>query len=588
MHSGVGLVSRLPSINLPAPSGMDVTSDPVQTPIFRAQLIVNLQTNYRGKLRNRAHLTNVLPHVMANPINGLAYYYQASLTNVLPTGSPPNLQDILLFFSGEVLYYSVPSANPFTTVFSESIAVAGSNLGNSYFAGGVFIGKHIRSAALGDELIFVQEGGVQPQRFYASPAYPGPHYWQAGILAPPLPTATAAAGPGITGTYEYKVTYYDERGRESSPSPVSSDLVLANQTGHVVIAWNADFPHNGFDGQVQGAYVYRNTTGGSVWYRVGNVPANRVVNHGLPYTLTVGDWILHLGDANDKATDAEIQMQAICPNPGENDLPNPASVIAVHKNHIFLNDVTNNEILQISNLLTPTQYTSLQASPQIATNGLRMKVATDQGDPMNALIEFGDVLGIFKRRGVWFLWGDSIADFTSRPIHQRGCISPDSAVRCDNQIWYLSDDGVYAASYQGGEIAVKTSQEIEKWLLMFTQQQREDSIGWYRDHRYHLAVDSVIFVYDFTSEGWSCYLFGMGEFDLGIPGFPPLLLIPPDQSGGTGGSITLPGGGSPPNTGSGSPPSQGGGSGGSGSGSGPGGPTPVGPNGGSGGGSGPM
>lgn len=524
-------MSRLPSQSLTAPSGMDVTSDPVAMGPNRARLLLNLQIDRQGLLRSNLRLVNQLS-MPQGPIDGVAYYYQAVIRNnqtgfVLFT-------DLLVWVSQGFLLIATPSSDPLNVPVGNTSIVFGGSTG--YVLGNVpfFQGKRVRFAALQDELLMVQDGGLLPLRFWSSAAH-GTGFFRAGIEPPnitgtgpsPIPALDlTAVGAGLTGTWGYKLTFVDERFRESSPTP-SVGITLVNQgtKAQYDLTYSTGLLPRYAGSNIAYAYLYRNTIGApSVYYRIASATVPQFPIN--PVTFKAADFFYNPSAQDyDFAIDAAISVGVLAPNPGENDPPNAASVIAVFKNRVFLNDVTDSNALQVSNLLSTTQFTVIPTSPVVATDGVRSSIGTDQGDPITALIPFGSVLAIFKRRGCFFLYGDTLQNFVVRPIHERGCIAPDTAIRCDNVVCYLSDDGVYAAAYEAGEVVSKISKEIEEELFQTTQAQRESAFGWFIENSYHLAVASAIFVYSFDAQGWTSYAFGKGTFFLG-DGVPDVSVMP--------------------------------------------------------------
>jgi hypothetical protein len=522
-------MTRLPSQVITAPSGVDLTSDPVAMPINRARLLVNFQIDRAGQVSGKSRLVDQLPNGERSPIDGVAWYYQAAVRNnqtgiILHT-------DLLVWVTGGFLLIGTPSSDPFTIPIGNRSVVFGGFTGYTGFSQ-FFPGKRVRFAALADELLMVQDGGILPLRFYYTDARGGGLY-RAGIEPPNItgvnPVASlslAATGTGLTGTWSYKLTFSDERFRESSPTPAVS-ITLANQGARAkydTTYQTGVLPKYGGSNLVY-ANLYRNTIGApSVYYKIAQATVPQFpVN---PVTFASGDYLYNpSAQAYDFAPDSSIVAGILAPNPGENDPPNAASIIAIHKNRVFLNDVTDNTVLQVSNLLSTTQYTLVPASPAIATDGVRSSIGTDQGDPITALVPFGSVLAIFKRRGCFFLYGDSLSDFVIRPVHDRGCIAPDTCVRCNNIVCFLSDDGVYAASYDAGDVVTKISKEIEQYLFSATQAQREAAVAFFVDNRYYLIVNNTTFFYDFDAEGWSTLAFGRGTLYLG-DGVPDVSIFP--------------------------------------------------------------
>ncbi len=490
-------------------SGMDATSDPVTMPLNRARSLVNYQIDRLGVLRNDLRFVNQLP--APSDADGVSWYYRATIRNNT-LGIPFDIStDLLVWVAGGFLFLAIPDDDPlFFPVGNVSVQTGG--VTGYAGSGAFFIGKRVRFAALQSELLMVQEGGLLLLRFYAVP-YLSPHsgFYRAGIQ-PPLSSGSfsnltlSATGTGLTGTWGYKLTFADERGRESSPTPVAN-ITLSNQGTHAAFSTLYDSPPTAYSGSnLATAYLYRNTIGApSVFYRIA---AHTIPIFGTSFTFGSGDFFFDSA-AYDDAPDVDIVSGTLAPSPGENDPPNPASIIAIWKNRVLLNDVTDSTTLQISNTLSPTQWTLIPTTPVTSTDGVRSEIGTEQGDPITAIVDFGSYAAIFKRRQCFFLSGNDLSDFIIQPVHSRGCISPDSCVRCDNTVLFLSDDGVYGATYGGGELVGKMSKEIESLLLATPIIQRETSYAWFVNNQYHLQVGEVTFIYNFDVQGW-------GTWDLGL------------------------------------------------------------------------
>jgi hypothetical protein len=127
-----------------------------------------------------------------------------------------------------------------------------------------------------------------------------------------------------------------------------------------------------------------------------------------------------------------------------------------------------------------------------------------------ALVTFGSVLKIWKQRGFYVMFGDFVGDFTIRPLHQRGTICSDSAVRCDNAVLSFSLDGVYSYNYVGGFLAERVSQTIQNSFDVLAIQAGGHALiqsahSAYVDNKYFLWIDVTCYLYDFRAPkpGWT-------------------------------------------------------------------------------------
>jgi hypothetical protein len=168
--------------------------------------------------------------------------------------------------------------------------------------------------------------------------------------------------------------------------------------------------------------------------------------------------------------------------------------------------------IQISNTNSGTQFAAVQViNPDgtvRSTDGGTLQITTDSGNPINGFASFGSYLMIACRRGIWSLQGTDFNDFESRQVHDRGCIAPDSVVRCDNHVAFLSDDGVYVISYIYRFIIEKFSKPIEPDLFAFAATVEgyaalEAAQGAFVNNCYYLGIGTSLYRYDFDLQGWS-------------------------------------------------------------------------------------
>lgn len=450
---------RMAFENLPAPLGMDVTSDPVLMGSQRAQWLQNLLSDGPGLLRGVGFVD--IPKIFRNAIDGMAWHYGVGGAN-----------DRLLVLTGGELW-SARTVQPETTPpeFTDWNLVGG----------GFTTGKALRSAQYATETILVQEGGIQPKR------YDGSSLYRLGIERPPAPIV--AVNPPTSGTgnkrgrVTYKLSYADARLRESSLSDGTTvDYGDAANSGKAAFV-----PcYFGADPQVRYVHLYANLSGGSVWYRVGTADVS-------------GDLI------EDNLGDTSVSTGTVGPNSGQNDPPLAASCVAVHKNRVFLNSSEQPATLQISNAASITQWASLNNS---AADGIRLSVTSDQSDGIAALVSFGSLLAIYKRQRIYQVWGDTPSTFRIVEIHQRGTTSPNSVARCDNVICALLDTAVYAAAYNDGFLQKKISEQLDAIFegLAATAAGRsllEHAQGAFLNNRYFLEVGQATFAYDFDSGEWT-------------------------------------------------------------------------------------
>jgi len=109
-----------------------------------------------------------------------------------------------------------------------------------------------------------------------------------------------------------------------------------------------------------------------------------------------------------------------------------------HRNYMFFaGNSTNNDRLYVSNLNDP--QTCDQAADYFTFDYFTFE------DPIIALGELKDFLIVFGERRTWTLQivGTTLSDWVIEPINDaRGCVAPRSIQRVDNDLYYMSNDGV--------------------------------------------------------------------------------------------------------------------------------------------------
>lgn len=408
----------------------------------------------------------------------------ATITANQPPTSPPDPNDALKFTLSALTNITNSSDTTFTA------------------------GKRVRAVQRNDEVFFVQEGGIQPCR------YNGTAIYNLGFARPAAPTSGAQSGGGALtalANYEWCITYADEKGRESSPSPTLS-VTMTGANTKIVINWTA--PAAGDANQYQRSYLYRRAATGTVWYRV--------VEAGFaPGTFTYTDGI----------SDVALQNNSSAPLVGQNDRPLAASLIGLYKNRLVLDctDYTNGTrgTIQISNLSAPSQFSQLNDT-DYPSDGETFQALDDRGDQITGFGQMGSGLAIFTRMGCGILVGENVTEFRYLPLDRTGCTAPDTITECRNRLLFMGEDGVYSVSYAGGFVVTKVSGDLNKQFTSVTISVPEGSLiptiysradraraanAWYAQNRYYLASPPYVYILDFETGGWAMRL--MTEYTTG-------------------------------------------------------------------------
>lgn len=486
-------MSRVQRDMIAAPQGLDNTTSPTDLPANKAQVISGFMNDRKGQLRGVGVFT---------PTTGLTSLPAiAGITNLYASGGS------LYFISTSGIYQAQVNSGgaltypPTYTLLTAFVASPG-NSEMVWFEG---------------ELYFVNPNG-NGRIWFDSALMPTPGWLNStmGIANNLALTFTLSSG-SLTGNYQYYFTQQDSLNRESSPSqllqfgPFAPNAALASQ--EVVLT----LPTGSYNAQTTHVNIYRTTNGGSVFYRVTQLSAATTT-----YT--------------DNNADGVIEQNVIGPNFEENDPPNPASIVTVHQNRLWMDSptATSSEgiILQYTNYNSATQESgaSTLSGPTIdgsgnivAADGGQIVVVNDSHDAITGILSFGSAIGVWTRKGRYVVLGTDSTNYALFWIDAKNCIAKNSIVLCDQYAVWLSDDGLYATSYNGGFSSDKLSGDIDAIIDSYNgtsgtgsgRSALESSFAWYADNAYHFYlpgpnpgvgfVAGTIWRFDFGTKGWTSY-----------------------------------------------------------------------------------
>ena len=344
--------------------------------------------------------------------------------------------------------------------------------------------RTVRAVQLGDEMFWCRSDGSRVRRMWQD-ANGQMHLHWCGIETPTSANVELYADNYMNGGllfttlqdygfyYEYAVTFADEKFRESSPLlPIYHGYNRRTNLNamKVQVLWPSD-------PQVKYAYVYRKAQGTEDYYRIGMTSTNT----GQPIEYITRSTNAKWDGGWDLTAEADLVTALVtAPQAGQNDPPYQASMLAVHANRLWMDnrnygaygsnnqpdwtDYQSQTTIQISNLRNPTQY-NLVPDLTLAELGMQMDIGDDYGDRITGLLGMGTLMGVWKQRSRYLVYGDSPVDYNVRYVDGRGCMAPDTVRRVDNAVYWLSDDGIYAMGYGDGFNAQCVSDDVD---AMFT------------------------------------------------------------------------------------------------------------------------
>lgn len=365
------------------------------------------------------------------------------------------------------------------------------------------------SIQFGTELLLCISGTMY--RYYRDESIGTEVFYTLGLTTGGAPTLAATTGGSMTPsqTYAYVWVFVDELGRLGSPSDATEVSLTSSQNAVTVTRGSGS---SGGTTGIASWEIYRLNPGAETYNFVATVAIGTAT-----FTDTFDDDTVAAGDT--------------APEAGENDAPNGlsgdsftglATIVTVWKNRVVCNSTSNPALMQISNAGSATQFSSI-ALPTNVDDGLRIIVGGRGDNEITGFANLGSLLAVFKRQTISLMYGDDITDFQLRPAHERGCQNPNSIQRCENEVLFLSDDGIYSLGYENGYALKKLSTEIDNYFRGFTntrQQGEPTSLGqpksvqvasavmgnvnsFYFDNVYYLSFGDRTLCYDLIAGGWS-------------------------------------------------------------------------------------
>ena len=284
--------------------------------------------------------------------------------------------------------------------------------------------------------------------------------WNAGIAAPTAGlVATEGTAGNLLGTYRWYYTYYNSTTQEeSNPNDISNELTVASKrvtlSGFVAST----------DPQVDKQRIYRNPTGVSTWYLVGE-KANDANNY------------------EDNVTDDHLTTEISYIN-----YPPPNSTILLyHLNRMFYVDYSNPSRVCWSEPFKPgsVQPTSYQ------------EIDGGDGGVIVALAAvYGNII-VFKNTGIFVLFFNPLSPTSStyEPLAAKySCVAPMSVQNIRENVIFLSSEGLKLITNGGtriedievmveGEFGAKAVDPIANLLRSAHMDTVNKAVGFYYELR---------------------------------------------------------------------------------------------------------
>ena len=161
-----------------------------------------------------------------------------------------------------------------------------------------------------------------------------------------------------------------------------------------------------------------------------------------------------------------------------------------------------------SDVLDQNTYDQIETNFRIASGGADYVVAIQPFAEDNVIV--------FNRNTIHLIRGVSqpLKNVTVQEVTREvGCIARRTVVQVGNQIFFLSDNGVYSVNFEDlynlRGASMPMSESINPLIKRINPDYIGNCVATYHDNRYYLAVpldlsteNNAIFVYNFLNEGW--------------------------------------------------------------------------------------
>lgn len=152
----------------------------------------------------------------------------------------------------------------------------------------------------------------------------------------------------------------------------------------------------------------------------------------------------------------------------------------------------------------------------LSYGGNFIRIEPDAGDDITGIEVFQDKIIVFKERSIWqvTLSQEQVGNYyvtlpeATLVTASHGCIAPGSISPVENDIFFLSRDGVYALGYEPNILNVirtnEISAKIRPDLETLTIAQRKNAIAFYDDFKYGVAFPGTdkTYIYDRERLAW--------------------------------------------------------------------------------------
>ncbi len=300
------------------------------------------------------------------------------------------------------------------------------------------------------------------------------------------PTVATGAAGSLTGAYQLRYTYIRKTAggalaAESNPGPVST---VVNPATQVISVTAITTPG---DVQVTHMRLYRTAAGGSLFLFDQDIPR---------------------GTTTATSSQADTSLGAALSLTGNSAPPNCSS-LAIWNETMWLTHDLNN----------PTNlYYSTRFNPESFPPANFLSIG-DASDPLQYVIPFGGLLGVFSRNTKYRVLGNALAGYVAEEsMSRRGTAAFMATISTEHGVIFVARDGIWRTDFSSPDVQMS---EMIYPLFLGESVNGIDPINWAASstmragrykNRYYLAfpsgthtVPDMVMVYSFDTKNWYFY-----------------------------------------------------------------------------------
>jgi len=178
-------------------------------------------------------------------------------------------------------------------------------------------------------------------------------------------------------------------------------------------------------------------------------------------------------------------------------IPKAKILLHRHERLFAINDTANPSRIYFSELADPETFDALDF----------LDCSPGDGYEINAAIEFGDDIILFKDHEIWKLTGRTPNTFALYRIDkERGCVSPKTVKQMGGKLYFFDrDTGVWA--FDGANFTL-ISEPVHDYLMSAQSYSIAHTYAAFasEENRYHLSmISNMTFVFFDRNQGWTLY-----------------------------------------------------------------------------------